>query len=100
MKLLFVVTLLTFCILQSIHGSTKVMPNARHSAFPGKCYDGQSKIKVTRGYYLYYNCKMYTCSSDFTLTIEGCPLKTVPQGCHLTRDSSLEYPDCCSKVVC
>uniref|UniRef100_A0A1Q3FMK2 Putative conserved secreted protein n=1 Tax=Culex tarsalis TaxID=7177 RepID=A0A1Q3FMK2_CULTA len=100
MKLLFVVTLVICCILQYTSGYSRAVANARHSAFPGQCYDGETKTTVKKGFTKYKNCEKYTCGKDYALSVTGCLLTAVPKGCGSTSDMSKKYPDCCPKVVC
>ncbi|EDS27272.1 hypothetical protein CpipJ_CPIJ006227 [Culex quinquefasciatus] len=100
MKLLFVVTLLICCILQFTSGYYRAMANARNTAYPGQCYDGQTKTTVKKGFSKYKNCEKWTCSNDYTLSVTGCGVAAVPKGCRTTKDTSKKYPDCCPKVVC
>ncbi|XP_063590855.1 U-scoloptoxin(16)-Er12a-like [Penaeus indicus] len=69
---------------------------------PSMCVDETGSHPAGSTWYL-EGCQMGECRSDgmdiFTIH-SSCGLDSIPDGCEVVQDNTLNFPECCPTVVC
>ncbi|KAG5682580.1 hypothetical protein PVAND_011925 [Polypedilum vanderplanki] len=81
-------------IFQEVYYKTKICKNGQCEYF---CDLGENKLKPGESLKM-EDCTEIICNEDFTTTQNSCSVAITADGCVLSPDFTLIYPQCCNKL--